>query len=266
MSLNLDKCVNLNFKGNQTFCFCGLDMENAPSHKDLGVIVSNSLNWRENCDKRLSKATRSFFFLKRSMSQNASGRTKLNAYCGYIVPILSYASQVWYPNKSELRLLEKLQKRASKWILGESSDCYSTRCKKLKLLPLSLYSEMHDLLFFLCVIKGKYDVDSEKYIQTSSASPGTRQGSRGDFKLPCLSKHRGHHNFWYRGALLFNIFRQYIDFFSFDEQSVKLELTTLYWKYAYQRYKENNICTWRILCFCDNCNNYGKLTNLSTEG
>ena len=182
------------------------------------------------------------------MSQNSSERTKLNAYCGYIVPILSYASQVWYPNKKELRLIEKLQKRAFKWILGESSDCYSTRCKKLKILPLSLYIEMHDLLFFLCVTKGKYDIDNDKYIQISNASIETRQASRGDFKLPCFSKHRSQHNFWYRGALL------------------KLEVTKLYWKYVNQRYTENNLCTWRILCFCDNCNNYGKLTDLSTEG
>ena len=267
MSLNLDKCVtNLNFKGNQTFCFCGLEMKNALSHKDLGVIISKSLNWKDNCDNRLSKATRSFFFLKRNMSQNSSGRTKLNAYCGYIVPILSYASQVWYANKNELRLIEKLQKRAFKWILGESSDCYSTRCKKLKILPLSLYIEMHDLLFFLCVTKGKYDIDNDKYIQISSASLETRQPSRGDFKLPCLSKHRSQHNFWYRGALLFNLFGQHIDLISYDVQAIKLEPTKLYWKYVNQRYTENNLCTWRILCFCDNCNNYGKLTDLSTEG
>ena len=27
-----------------------------------------------------------------------------------------------------------------------------------------------------------------------------RNDSEGDFKLPCLSKHRGHHNFWYYRA------------------------------------------------------------------
>ena len=71
MSLNLDKCVNLNFKGNRTFCFCGLEMKNALSYKDHGVIFSKSLDWRENYN-RLSKATRSFFFPKRNMSPNSS--------------------------------------------------------------------------------------------------------------------------------------------------------------------------------------------------
>ena len=41
---------------------------------------------------------------------------------------------------------------------------------------------MHDLLFFLCVTKGKYDIDNEKYIQISSASFDTRQAYREDFK------------------------------------------------------------------------------------
>ena len=110
------------------------------------------------------------------------------------------------------------------------------------------------------------DRNNHKYIQISSASLETRQASRGDFKLPCLSKHRSQHNFWYRGALLFTLFGQHIDLISYDVQAIKLELTKLYWEYVNQRYTENTLCTWRILCFSDNCNNYGKLTDLSTEG
>ena len=43
---------------------------------------------------------------------------KLNAYKGYVVPVIAYASEAWSPNKGEMRDIEQFQKRATSWILG----------------------------------------------------------------------------------------------------------------------------------------------------
>ena len=43
--------------------------------------------------------------------QKMSVIKKLNMYKGYLVSNISYASKLWYPNKGDLYLLEKLQKK-----------------------------------------------------------------------------------------------------------------------------------------------------------
>ena len=40
---------------------------------------------------------------------------------GNIVPIISYGSEVWKQNKTELRGFEDKQKKATRWILNSSA-------------------------------------------------------------------------------------------------------------------------------------------------
>ena len=68
-----------------------------------------------------------------------------------VVPILCYASQVWYPTKTDLIRIELVQKRATRWIV-DTELSYVDRFVRLKLLPLSLYIEMYDILLFAAII------------------------------------------------------------------------------------------------------------------
>ena len=84
-------------------------MEPRCVEKDLGVVVDKSLTWHESVSLRLANATKCFFLLKRNLPFCASTEKKLNVYCGMVVPILSYASQVWYASKTDLNRIEVLQ-------------------------------------------------------------------------------------------------------------------------------------------------------------
>ena len=75
-----------------------------------------------------------------------------------VVPILSYASQVWYASKSGLNRIEMLQKRASRWILPTEEN-YATRLSLLKFLPVSLYLELHDVMLFSNILKDRFDIE-----------------------------------------------------------------------------------------------------------
>ena len=99
-----------------------------------------------------------FFKLKRNISQKCEQKSKLIAYLGYVVPIVTYCSQAWFPNKLQMKEIEKLLKIATKWILSEKQS-YKQRLVTLNLLPLSLYIEMHDLLYLIALKQGKYDVE-----------------------------------------------------------------------------------------------------------
>ena len=68
------------------------------SQKDSGVVVTENLNWTANENRRFSKAMRALWYLKRNVSNKTTVINKLNAYKGYVVPIISYSSEI--PNEA----------------------------------------------------------------------------------------------------------------------------------------------------------------------
>ena len=73
---------------------------------------------------------------------------------GAIIETLCYGSQVWAPQSStrDLLLLERVQRRASKYILAPGGACFADlshrdRLIKLDLIPVSYWFEYLDLVF-----------------------------------------------------------------------------------------------------------------------
>ena len=103
MNLNAEKYVSLSLRGVFDGRVNGTTLASALYQRDLGVLMINNLTWRLNCNTRLNKAWRAFYFLKRNISKIASWKTKLNAYTGFVVPVVAYASQVWYASKGDMK-------------------------------------------------------------------------------------------------------------------------------------------------------------------
>ena len=116
-------------------------------------------SWRANSLKRCKKASKAFYFLKRNVSVLANTRTKLNAYVGYVIPVISYASMVRFVNKTECKKVERIQNKATAWILSSWEMNYKSTMAKLKLLPLSYYFDFHDLLTLLILLGGNYNIN-----------------------------------------------------------------------------------------------------------
>jgi hypothetical protein len=75
---------------------------------------------------------------------------------------LTYASEIRAPQSSshDLALLEDVQRRTTKFILQDFDLSYSVHLKTLKLLPISYWLELKDILFFFTSIyKVIYDLD-----------------------------------------------------------------------------------------------------------
>ena len=86
--------------------------------KGLGVIMSTKLSSKANSRKCCQKASKAFYFLKYSVSVLANFRTKLNAYVGNVIPFINYTSMVRIVNKTECKEIERIQKKATAWILS----------------------------------------------------------------------------------------------------------------------------------------------------
>ena len=85
------------------------------------------------------------------------------------MPILSYGSEVLLLNNAAMKTIESVQRRATAWILSDSKSSYKKRLETLKILPVSLYFEMHDLLLLSSIVTGKVDINWQKYISFSDS-------------------------------------------------------------------------------------------------
>ena len=54
--------------------------------------------------------------------------------------------------------------------------------KLLKLLPLSIYFELHDILLFHSLLPNQFDIQSNDYVDKIKGTR-TRRGSRGNFQV-----------------------------------------------------------------------------------
>ena len=251
MRLNEDKCFLLPIKqqgqSNQLF-LNKRPVASKTEQKDLGIIMSRKLSWKSNIQKRCRKATRAFYFLKRNTSVLANTRTKLNAYVGYVMPIISYASMTWFANKTESKEIERIQKRATSWIIGGWDMKYKERLKKLRLLPLTYYFELHDLLTLTALMLGSSNIKLP--IRQTVNAINTRQNEL--IEIEKFRTKKADENFWTRSSRLLNIIRKCANIELEDIN--KQFLTKLYWNYFEKQYSEANSCSWSLLCNCGNCN------------
>ena len=119
------------------------------STKDLGVIVNNKLTWNLHVSSVVAKANKTLGFLNRQFSFSFIGPShRKSLYLTLVHSHLSYTSEIGAPQSCirDMRLLESVQKRATRFILNCSKDPnirpnYKSRFIELNLLPLSYWLE-----------------------------------------------------------------------------------------------------------------------------
>ena len=137
---------------------------------------------------------------------------------------------------------------------------YTERLKFLKFLPLLMYFELHDILYLVSLLKNKHDIDLNTIIHKNESR--TRQATRGEIAVHATRLKKSNENFYIRSNTLYNYFSQNVDFENQYYDSLKISLKNTYWKFFNRSFAENNLCMWRILCWCGNCNPPGKTMNL----
>ena len=75
-----------------------------------------------------------------------------------VTPVISYASPAWFANRTENKEIELVQRKATIWIMGNWDTNYEQRLTEMRLLQLSIYSEIHDLLMLASMLKGSYNI------------------------------------------------------------------------------------------------------------
>jgi hypothetical protein len=185
LQLNQRKCkhlrLSLSSHGNNInqYDISGSTIELVTHQRDLGIIVSNNLSWSFHYNKICQKAYNALHLIKKSLPDVASVHTKKQLYISLVRSHLSFCSQLWKPQYAkDILCLERVQRRSTKYVLNDYVSDYKARLVSLQLLPISLWLDLHDLLFLVkCLQDRDSNIEIHQYV--SFRNTCTRSGSTG---------------------------------------------------------------------------------------
>lgn len=221
------------------------------SHRDLGIMVSSSLTFGDHYDFIVSKSYRILGLLRRTFrSVNYTHEKKL-LYVLLVRSQLTYCSPVWRPHLiRDIVKLERVQKRATKYILNDYKSDYKSRLLSLGLLPLMYYLELLDIMFCVKSLKTP-SVNYAISDHVTFCSSSTRSGSS---KKMCHTRSRTNSakNFYYnRLPRLWNS----LPLIDLDQSiaTIKKKLFDHFYSHFCSHFVSCNTCSYHLLCPCSRC-------------
>ena len=139
-----DKCVNMRIstsRNNQTekykYTLGNSELKYVDKVKDLGVVVDSKLKYDQHMSAKVNTANSIMGTIKRTFKHLDNDTFKL-LYCSHVRSQLEYGNQVWSPYlKKDVKLVESVQRRATKCIRAIKDLSYPERLEHLKLPSLS---------------------------------------------------------------------------------------------------------------------------------
>jgi hypothetical protein len=122
--------------------------------KDLGIYISNNLEWGHHINTAVGKANKKLGLIKNSFEYLDETTLKL-LYKSLVRPHLEYGASIWSPQwKKDILKLESVQRRATK-IESLRGKTYDERLSILDLPSLEVRRRRGDLIQMYKIAKGK---------------------------------------------------------------------------------------------------------------
>ena len=155
------------------------ELEFVESEKDLGVFVTSTMSWEPQVNYLYSKASSRLGLVKRAIHFIKCPKQKQAFYTAVVRSLFEHCVQVWRPSSdTEIYKLERIQKRAVKWILSEQNFSYNdveyhSRLRDLNLLPIKYRFILSDLLLFHSIFYNESNIKlPDYYVKYSDEEKG----------------------------------------------------------------------------------------------
>ena len=229
--------------------------------KTLGLLCLLTCLGQNITRKSPSKAYSILHLLHRSFSTDIPILCKHKLYTSLVLPHFIYCSPIWRPHLiKDFQDLESVQRRATKYILGNSSLDYKERLISLKLLPLMYQLELNDILFFVSCLKNPdYNYSLMEHFVFSSAH--TRSAASIKLVHSSKSSPTHYHNFISRLPRLWNSLPSVDLSLSFN--FIKHSLKDHFYSHFLIHFQPNSPCLFHYSCPCNRCSKLTKI-NFST--
>jgi len=261
MKFNTSKCNVLTICRSKTPVLYDYEIEgqvlsSVTEFNDLGVTMSNCLSFKSHIKNITASANSTLGFIKRSVGYHAPANVKKILYITLVRPKLEYCSLIWSPHTHNLiTSLEKVQRRATKYILNNHTTDYRDRLIYCQLLPLSYRRELLDLSFLFKCFLGQYGIDIHQYI----SFPLTSLRSNSQAKLQpqkCLTTTFKNY-FFQRIVHIWNALPLNIRTLKLSPvvtiNTFKKAILVHYLSLTNDRFNSNDVCTWVTHCQCPSC-------------
>ena len=149
-------------------------------------------------------------------------------------------------SKSDLVNLEKLQRKAVRWITGRNEP-YENQLRLLNILPLPMYIQMNDLLTLSKLTQeGRDDIEIPEINNVRGRSTEL-------YTLRKVRLEKARNEFFFKNCRLANRIDNEINFM--EPRGLKNRIQNLMWKFVNKSFNTQNICTWQLCCDCHRCRN-----------
>ena len=252
LSFNSSKSthISLNCKSLTSYNIRGMPINTTHNHKDLGIIINDNLNWNTHHDAILSRAYRTLGLIRRTFSKTISTLAKAKLYISLIRSQVLYCSPVWRPHLiKDIKKLEQLQRRATKYILSDYISDYKTRLTQLHMLPLMYILEISDVLFLIKNLKNPTNnFNINNYISFSTSN--TRScGIKLRHNVSTTSKER--HFYFNRISRLWNSIP--IINLNLSFSTIKHRIKSYFWEHFTASFHPDDPHKLHSLCPCSSC-------------
>ncbi len=266
LNFNINKCKIISINNtNQTlihnYNLSNIPLERVNSMNDLGLTLTPNLSWDDHIKSKIAKADKMLGLVKRTVGYRCPPKTKLILYNTIVKSPLSYGSVIWsYGTKKQLKSVESVQRRATKYILNDYTSDYETRLVKCNLLPFCYSKEVNDLCFLYKCIHNLYNIDIRGILGFYDASTSrTRLANRPYNLVPLRKPPKKAKDFFTRrivrtwNALPVEIISTLPSFTNNSILPFKNKVKKYYKEKLETTFNSLMLCTWRTSCPCGHC-------------
>ena len=234
-----------------SYYISGTTITHTNTYKDLGLVISENLSWTDHYDNIIARAYKILGLIRRTFSIFHYPSAKIKLYTSLVRSQLTYCTQLWRPYLiKDILNIERVQRRATKFILNDYDSDYKSRLLQLKLLPQMYFFELQDICFTIKSLKSPTkNFNIRDYISFSNIN--TRSSSCNKLIHIFHSSNLNRYFFFHRIPRLWNSI-PIIDL-SLSLSTIKSKLKRHFWNHFIEHFNPDDHCTLHYLCPCNKC-------------